>query len=269
MSRTLSRLTCGAITAAILSAAGAHAQLTVPLVSESRLFYVGIEADYPTLGVDDVQRILAEDLQMTPVGASLRSLANAQRRIWAFRAEDPDAATKALARSGKKAGFSAVERLQATVIESGVDPFTSTTARLIESDFENLWASWIGPRGETMWLFHESRLTRRALEKGLEKREVRPTFHHRPFTLSFEGERQPDFAALETIAIQKLDLLRATRLEKGLELEMYLRAVDSLVVIEQGGSLHVCPDFARRLLQGKSEAEGWSVTFYSGGFPFL
>ena len=177
---------------------------------------------------------------------------------------------KALARGAKKAGLTAVERLQATVLDSGVDPFNGTTARLVEANLDKLWASWIGPRGETMWLFHESRLTRRILEKGLEKYEVRANFHHRPFELSFTGEKEPDYAALETLAVQKLDLLRASRVEKGLSLDVYLRSVDSLLLIEHGGSLHVCPDFAGALLSEEKDAvAAWSVTFYSTGFPFL
>lgn len=270
MRRTLACITGGIAFAACLLSSHVLAQSTMPFVSKDRLIYVGIEADYSGIGLEEVTRILTEDLGVTPIGSSLRSLANVQRRIFALRTPDPDATMKSLSRGAKKAGLVGVERLQATVLDSGVDPFTGTIARLVENNLDKIWASWIGPRGETLWLFHESRLTRRTLEKGLEKYEVRPNFHHRPFELSFTGEKEPDYAALETLAVQKLDLLRASRLEKGLSLDVYLRGFDSLLLIEHGGSLHVCPDFAGILLSdAKDEVAAWSVTFYGTGFPFL
>jgi hypothetical protein len=268
--RTLDRFVGGCALAAILLAPSALAQSAMPLQSQERLIFVGIEADYAGLGVEEVTRRLQEDLEVKTVGTSLRSLANAQRRIFAVRSADPEATLKALTRGAKKAEWTAVERLQATVLDSGVDPFSSTTARLVEGNLDKVWSSWIGPRGETMWLFHESRLARRVLEKGLEKYEVRPNFHHRPFELSFTGEKEPDYAALETLAVEKLDLLRASRLEKGLALDVYLRGVDSLLLIEHGGLLHVCPDFVGPLIGTAKEAQAaWTVTFYSTGFPFL
>lgn len=271
MLRTLASFAGGIVVAASLLTSDALAQSTMPLQSQERLFYVGVETDYSGIGLEEVTRRLSEDLELTLMGSSLRSLANAQRRIFAVRSADPDATMKTLSRNAKKFDIANVERLQATVLDSGVDPFSGTTARLVENNLEKVWASWIGPRGESMWLFHESRLTRRVLEKGLEKFEVRPNFHHRPFELSFTGEKEPDYAALETLAVQKLDLLRASRLEKGLSLDVYLRGVESMLLINHGGSLHVCPDFASALLSSddKDGAAAWSVTFYSTGFPFL
>lgn len=270
MLRTLTSFAGGIVVAAGVLTSSVLGQSTMPLQSQDRLIYVGVEADYAAIGLEEVTRRLSEDLEIKLLGTSLRSLSNAQRRIFAVRSTDPEATMKALARGAKKADLTAIERLQATVLDSGVDPFSGTTARLVESNLDKVWASWIGPRGETMWLFHEKNLTRRILEKGLEKFEVRPNFHHRPFQLSFTGEKEPDYAALETMAVQKLDLLRASRVEKGLSLDVYLRSVESLLLIEHGGSLHVCPDFAGALLSGdKDAAASWSVTFYSTGFPFL
>lgn len=270
MSRTLAIMLGGALLAASVLSPRALAQSTMPLQSDDRLIYVGIEADYATLGVEEVARRLTEDLELETVGTSLRSLANVQRRIFALRTADADATFKAVQRGAKKSEFTAVERLQATVLDSGVDPFNGTVARLVEVDLEKVWSSWVGPRGETMWLFHDARLTRRVLEKGLEKHEIRPSFHHRPFELRFNGETDPDYSALETIALEKLDLLRATRLEKGLALDVYLRGVDSLLLIEHGGLTYACPDFVGPLLKaGKHDSKEWSVSFHSGGFPFL
>jgi len=260
----------GSLLAAAFCAPLALAQSQMPLQSKERLIYVGIEADFAGLGQDEITRRLSEDLELKLIGNSLRSLANAQRRIFALRTADPEVSFKALQRGAKKAEFTAVERLQTSVLDSGVDPFSGTTARLVESNLDKVWASWVGPRGETMWLFHESRLTRRTLEKGLEKYEVRPSFHHRPFELLYGGATDPDYSALETVAIEKLDLLRAVRLEKGLSLDVYLHDVDSLLLIEHGGLTYACPDFVGPLLTaGKQNAQEWSVSFHSGGFPFL
>lgn len=270
MRRTLVGFVGGLALAAGLFSPELRAQSAMPLQSQERLIYVGIEADFAGLGLEEVVRRLNEDLEVKTVGTSLRSLANAQRRIFALRSGDPEATVKTLTRGAKNAGLTKVERLQATVLDSGVDPFSGTTARLVENNLDKVWSCWIGQRGETMWLFHESRLPRRVLEKGLEKYDVRPNFHHRPFELSFTGEKEPDYAALETLAVEKLDLLRASRLEKGLALDVYLRGVDSLLLIEHGGLVHVCPDFVGPLIGTAKEAQAaWTVTFYSTGFPFL
>ncbi len=274
MSRTLAHFFGGTALATVLTFASLHARAgersTLPLQPGDRLIYVGIEADYSVVGLEEISRRLTEDLQLKLVGNPLRSLANAQKRIWALRTADPEATFKALEKGAKKAEFVSVQRLQATVLDSGATPFQVATARLIEGSLDRVWSAWVGPRGETMWLFHESRLTRKVLEKGLEKQEVRASFHHQAFDLACSGTKGPDFAALEASAAQKLDLLSSKRLEHGLSLDLYLRSVDSLLVIEHEGRMHVCPDFLGSLISADApDTDGWSVTFQSEGYPFL
>lgn len=263
MHRTLSSLV-GAL--ALLGGAGEPE--TLPLETADRLVFLGVQADYSTLGMEEVTRILTEDLGLKPVGESLRSASNVERRVWAVRCKDPDLTVKDLKRNAKKSGL-LVERLLLSVAEGGREGFGSASARVLEGQDERIWSGWLGPKGAQLWIFHESKLTTKLLEKFMAGAKLTAAWHHQAFALSSAAQPAADLAALEAVAALKLDLMSATKTESGLALDVYLRSLDSLIILEQPGRVRFCPDIRGKLIDPTlPESSGWNLTFSNDGYPF-
>lgn len=255
--------------AGILAASQSGDRATVPLEVVDRLAFVGVQADYATIGVEEVGRILTEECGLKLVGESLRSQSNVERRVFAVRAKDPDAALKDLKRTAKKRELVA-ERLLLSVVEGGKDGLNAAAARTAEGLDERIWSGWLGPRGERLWIFHEAKLTTKALEKAAAGAKLQVSWHSQAFELGTAQQPLPDLAALAAAAPQRLDLLHAVAGEKTLALHVYLRALDSLCVLEHEGRLHFCPDIRGKLIEPTLPGTaGWNLTFTSAGYPFL
>lgn len=264
MNRTLSSLV-----GAVVLVFGVGDRETLPLESAERLVFLGVQCDYSTLGIDEVQRLLSEELGLKPVGESLRSSTNVERRIWAIRCEDPESTFKELKRTAKKSGLS-VERMLLSVVEAGKDGFNGTTARVLEGLDERIWSGWPGPKGDRMWIFHEAKLTTKLMEKAMTGAKLGATWHHQAFDLTSIAQPAPDLGALETAAAAKLDLMSVTKVEAALALDVYLRGLDSLLILEQQGRLRFCPDFRGKLIDTTLPGSGgWHLTFSNDGYPFL
>ncbi len=273
MTRTLASLAATALFGGgslLCALAGTGERQTFPLdPTTDQLLFVGIQADYDALGMEEATRLLREDLELRIAGESLRSLSNVQRRVWAVRSKDPDATLKDLKRSAKKKDL-VIERLFASVVTAGRDPLNNSVARAMEGVDERVWAAWLGIRGEEVWLFHESKLTTKTLEKALGAAKLPNSWQHQAFDLSSAAEVPPDFALLESAAADKLDLLHATRGAAVLSLDVYLRGMDGLRVVQQESQTRFCPDFYGKLVGAAAPGtEGWKLTFQPDGFPFL
>lgn len=260
--------TLPSLVGALVLLAGAGDPETLPLETADRLVFLGVQADYATLGMDEVTRILTEDLGLKPVGESLRSASNVERRVWAVRCKDPELTCKDLKRNAKKSGL-AVERLLLSVAEGGRDGFSGSVARVLEGQDERIWSGWLGPKGAQLWIFHEVKLTTKLLEKAMTGAKLGTSWHHQTFGLSSAAQPAPDLAALEAVAPLKLDLMSATKTDGGLALEVYLRSLDSLIILEQPGRVRFCPDFRGKLIDPTlPESTGWNLTFSNEGYPF-
>lgn len=264
MNRTLSSLAGAAV---LLFGSGDRE--TLPLEPKDRLLFLGVQCDYATLGIEEVTRILSEDLGLKPVGESLRSASNVERRVWALRCADPEGTCKELKRTAKKSGLT-VERLLVSVAGSGREGFGSSAARVVEGLDERIWSGWIGPKGGQMWIFHEAKLTAKLLEKSMNGAKLDASWHHQAFALSSLSTPAADLAALEAAAAGKLDLMSVTKAEAALELDVYLRSLDVLVVLEQEGRTRFVPDFHGKLIEPTLPGStGWNLTFSNEGYPFL
>jgi hypothetical protein len=263
LNRTLSSLV-----GALVLVFGAGDRETLPLEVGDRLVFLGVQCDYSTLGIEEVQRLLSEDLGLKPVGESLRSASNVERRVWALRCKDPDGTFKEIKRTAKKSGLT-VERLLLSVVENGREPFNGSTARVVEGLDERIWSGWLGPKGEKMWIFHEAKLTTKLMEKSMNGVKLGATWYHQAFDLTSTAEPAPDLSALETAAAAKLDLLSVTKAEAALALDVYLRSLDSLLILEQQGRTRFCPDIRSKLIDATlPESSGWQLTFSNEGYPF-
>lgn len=241
----------------------------MPLETGDRLVFLGVQCDYATLGMEEVTRLLTEELALKPVGESLRSSSNVERRVWAVRCKDPDSTCKELKRSAKKCGL-LIERLVLSVTESGHDGFSASTARVLEGLDERIWSGWLGAKGAQLWIFHEAKLTTKLLEKSMTSAKLGASWHHETFELSSTALPAPDLAALEAVAASKLDLMSATKTDSVLALTVYLRGLDSFIILEQQGRMRLCPDFRGKLIDPTfPESSGWSLTFSNDGYPFL
>lgn len=234
----------------------------------AQVFFVGIQADYDALTLDEATRVLREELSLEIVGESQRAFGNVQRRVWAFRASDPGAAVKELKKAAKKKGF-VVERLEASVVIAGRDPISSSAARAAEALDERVWTAWLGPRGGEMWLFHESKLTPKALEKALQAAKLPASWQHSTYELTCTAPSAPDLAALEKVAAEKLDLVSARAADGVLTLDVYLRGMDVLAPVQQDKVMRFCPDVRTRLVDASAPAStGWTLTFADAPTPF-
>lgn len=253
---------------AVVLVFGAGDRETLPLEAKDRLVFLGVQCDYATLGIEEVTRILSEDLGLKPVGESLRSAGNVERRVWAVRCADPEGTCKELKRNAKKSGL-VIERLLLSVSESGREAFGSSTARVVEGLDERIWSGWLGPKGEKLWIFHEAKLTAKLLEKSMKEAKLGASWHHQAFQLSSLSKPAPDLALLESAAAGKLDLMSVTKADAALELDVYLRSLDSMLVLEQEGRTRFCPDFHGKLIEPTLPGStGWHLTFSNEGYPF-
>lgn len=273
MNRTLASLAAAALLGGgtlLHSLSGPAGRETIALEPvKERLIFVGIQADYDALAVEEAARVLKEEFGLLVAGDSLRSMSDVQRRVWAFRAEDPDAALKALKRNAKKKDL-VVERLHASVVSADRDPFSNSFARAAEAVDKRVWAAWVGVRGQDLWLFHEPKLTPKALEKALGAAKLPSRWQHHAFDLSCAAETLPDLAALELAAAEKLDLVHAVRGETGLTLDLYLRGLESLAVFPQASALRYCPDIRTQLVDAAAPGSaGWKLTYQADAYPFL
>jgi len=248
---------------------------------EGSMFFLGIEGDYRGFGLDELRSLL-EDQGLELVGDPLRGAVSAERRVWAVRVtdEDPKKLVRKLKKPLKKAGFQ-VERLRGSVFAPlGRDwnRVLPGASRALAGKDDKVWATW-APRGRTaascFWVFHETSLSRKKLERELKDAGLSITTFHQEFVLTPPpgvGDAVELMTTLEPIAAEQLDLLSLSLREGSLVLDVYLQDVDEMLIVPRGSKLCACPPEISALVaqtQAGSEEEPWKLAIPTEFVPFV
>ncbi len=260
------------------SAAGRDAFAFAP---EGSMFFLGIEGDYRGYGLDEIRSLL-EEQGLEVVGDPLRGTVSADRRVWAIRVteEDPGKLVRKLKKPLRKVGFQA-KRLRGSVFAplgrdwSRVLPSAS---RVLAGSDSKVWTTW-APRGRAaascFWVFHDTSLTRKKLERELKDAGLSTTPFHQEFVLTPPpgvGDAVALMTSLEPVAAEQLDLLSLSLREGSLVLDVYLQDVDEMLIVPRGTKLCACPPEISALVaqtQVGSEEEPWKLAIPTEFVPFV
>jgi len=242
---------------------------TTALAATETVIFLGLRGDFS----GDIELSMADQLEakedITIVGDPVRALATKNTRIWAIRT--PTTAKKlerGLKREMKKAGYE-VDILKGTALTSLGDDRSATLKRALrdlEREEDKVWGSHLDSREGIMWVFHESKVDGKDIQKVLRKSKVKTGFHHIELTLAAKGELQADGLAKQ--AGKDLDLARASSNGSELVLDVYLRDLEGMLALRRGKHNIACPDvlcFLGSVPAGELE---WTVTLDTTGFPF-
>ena len=245
------------------------------LDSDSSVIFLGITGDYHTMDVAAMTELLTTAHELTLVGDPLRAETDDHHRVWAVRitGESSSKIIKPLTRALKKLDFEVTE-LQATVLSPGSGEASRdvrSALRSLERMEEKIHAIWTDRRVGTVWVFHEDRLKSKRIAELLRDTEVVFDFHHQEFDLVPGGEAKAsaDLDKIGGCATEKLDLVRTSRRDDALVLDLFLRDVKSFQVLADGPRVLLCPAFSATLLTEVPAGIEWSVTLTNDGFPFV
>lgn len=253
----------------------APGRVTIPLGGETeQVVFLGIEGDYRAMEPDKMAELLTTAHELELIGTSLRSETEGDRRVWAVKTNSSAIKlAKTLKRSLDKIEFE-VYPVHVTVLSplASVDLRDVRSAvRLSERAEEKITAIHFDSGTRQMWVFHDPKLKSKKVEKVFRDLEMLIDFHHQEFDLVAGGEAKAsaNLDALNGCAGEKLDLVRSTRREDALVLDVYLRDMESFQVLELNKRDYFCPAFAATLLADAPAGVEWSVTLSNDGFPFV
>lgn len=244
---------------------------TLSLSAAESVIFLGITGDYREVSADDLAIRLAGEEDIFFVGESIRAMGDRSRRVWAIRTAEPKKVSKKLKKPLKELGFKATQ-LRLSVVQPLQNDAKAmrTASRTIEEGDKKVWAVWADRRGPGVWVFHESKLSGKAIEGMFRKTEARVAFYHQEF--EFSTNEGADFSTLTTAAEENLDSLKVLVRKECLVLDLFLRDIDSMLLLEneQGTKQFLCPDIVDSFLGTSAAASlDWAVTLENDGFPFV
>lgn len=243
---------------------------TLSLSAAESVVFVGITGDYKAMPADHLTIYLSEEKDLEFVGESIRAMGDPTRRVFAVRTDDAKKLLKTMKAPLKKKGFKAYQ-LEATVVEPLKQDGKAlrTAQRTVEAD-KKVWTMWSTRRTPGVWVFHETKLSGKQVEGLFRKTEAKVAFYHQEF--EFSTTEGADYPALTAAAEEKLDALRVAVREEKLVLDLYLRDLNSMLILENanGTKTYLCPDIVKPFLgTGAAASLDWAVTLESEGFPFV
>ncbi|MDA0667252.1 MAG: hypothetical protein O3A95_03575 [Planctomycetota bacterium] len=243
---------------------------TLSLSAAESVVFLGITGDYREVSAEDLAIRLAGEEDIAFVGESIGAMGDRSRRVWAIRTDEPKKVSKKLDKPLNKLGFKATQ-LQLSVVQPLQNDAKAmrTASRTIEDDTQ-VWAVWADRRGPGVWIFHESKLSGKKIEGMFRKTEAKVAFYHQEF--EFSTNDGADLPTLTTAAKEKLDSLKVSVREERLVLDLFLRDIDSMLLLEneKGTKQFLCPDIVHPFLGTSAAASlDWAVTLENDGFPFV
>lgn len=243
---------------------------TLSLEAAERVVFLGITGDFKEMPAEHVVTYLSEEKDLEFVGDSIRAMGDPTRRVFAVRTEDSKKLLKAVKAPLKKKGFKAYHLNATAVTPLKQDAKAMRTAqRTVEAD-KKVWTMWGTRRAPSIWVFHESKLSGKKVEGLFRKTDAKVAFYHQEF--AFSTTEGADYAALTAAAQEKLDALKVAVREEKLVLDLYMRDLDSMLILENanGTKSFLCPDIVKPFLDTSAAASlAWDVTLENEGFPFV
>jgi len=242
---------------------------TSTLATQTSIVFLGIEGDYKAVQAEELATWLQEDQKQIVFGKVLRALGDPSRRVWAIETAAPKKLLRTLKTGLKKQGFQAT-MLVATAVES-LDKDSRnvrSACRQVERD-SKVWTMWSDRKAETIWVFHESKLSAKQVEGLYRKTECAVAFAHQEIVVA-PGACE-DLSGMIPKLDKKLDAMRVSLREGSLVANLYLRDLDRLLVLHREGSekIVLCPPGLREAVPADEDPASWKVTIDNDGYPFL
>lgn len=243
---------------------------TLSLSAAESVVFLGITGDYKEMPAEHLAVYLEQEADVELVGESIRAMSDPSRRVWAVRTAEPKKLAKSLRKPLMKKGFKGTQ-LRATVVEAlGKDDSSLRSAQRSVEREDKIWTIWGTRRAPGVWVFHDKKLTSKKVEGLFRKTKAKVAFYHQEF--EFSTTEGADLPTLTTAAEENLDSVRVCIREECLVLDLFLRDLDSLLLLEnaKGTKRYLCPDIVDPFL-GTSAAASleWAVTLENKGFPFV
>jgi len=243
---------------------------TLSLSAAERVVFLGITGEYKEMPAEHLVTYLSEEKDLEFVGKSIRAMGDPNRRVFAVRTDDAKKLVKTVKAPLKKKGFKAYQ-LQATVVTPLKQDARAmrTAQRTVEAE-KKVWTMWGTRRTPSIWVFHEPKLSGKQVEGMFRKTDAKVAFYHQEF--EFSTTEGADYDALTTAAKEKLDAIKVAVREEKLVLDLYLRELDNMLLLENtNGTKHfLCPNIVESFLDTSAAASlNWAVTLENEGFPFV
>jgi hypothetical protein len=251
-------------------------QSTVALNSAVSVVFVGIEGDYKATSADELATWLLKEKKIVVVGDSIRAMGDADRRVWAIQSEDCKKTLKGLKSGLKKQGFKATPLVATALSPLQEDSRAMKSAmRDVESNEKKIWT------GKALWAFHESRFESKKVEALFRKTKAKMSFFHTEYCFNsavmneLKGGEASD-AGLNVEEITKtaeasLDCLKVSTRDGGLVMDLYMRDVESMLLLKSSNGRHqfFCPNVQKTSIKRLQVPElNWTVTVEDPGMPF-
>lgn len=245
---------------------------TMALDASESLVFLGIEGDFVNDGDIAMVQRLESDFKLEVIGQPVRSTTTRSRYVFAVQGDSASKLARKLKRSLKKDGYKVIP-LRITVV-SAVGEAKSRdikrAAQAAERAEKKVFATFAATREGLIWVFHESKLKAEKVLDLFEEGDTLFDFYHQEIELAPDkGGNIADLAQLSALASEKLDLVRASQAEGFLTLDLYLRDLDSMILMVRGRHSFACLDVYDSFLKPQKTEANWVVTFENDGYPFV
>ncbi len=242
---------------------------TCSLETKESLFFMGVEGNFNGDLEEAFTARLHKELKLEFVGKPVRSSITKERKVWAVRTDisSKDLA-KLLKKELRKSGY------KATLLNgTAFSLLTKTSGSTVHRTFRDLaraeskiWAFDPDSKSEVIWVFHESKYDSSKLRKALRETKLKLGFHH--IELSLLTDSTQSMEGLAEGVGESLDLVAVKGAEQGLQLDIYLRDIDSMMALQEVGDTVACPNVQDALIKNGPADLSWTVSLDNPGFPF-
>jgi len=247
--------------------AGAFASST--LGAQTTVVFLGIEGDYKEVSVEDLTKWFDEEKEQKVVGKPLRAISDQSRRVWALETDEPKKLLRGLKSGLKKQGFKA-----SMLVTTAVEPLEKdaravrTALRTIEQE-KKVWTSYNARGSEIIWVFHEKSYEAKKVEGLFRDTDATVAYAHQ--NVSLAPAQCDDLATMAVELTEKLDALKVSTNEDHFVADLFLRDIESFLVLHQDGGKKMvfCPSTLLRAVPADQDPATWQVTIDNTGYPFL
>lgn len=241
---------------------------TSTLAAQTNVVFLGIEGDYKEVSVEALTTWFVEDQEQKVIGTPIRAMSDPTRRVWALETEEPKKILRGLKSGLKKQGFQA-----SLLVTTAVEPLEKnaralrTALRTIEQE-DKVWTSWNTRGCETIWIFHEKSFDAKKVEGLFRDTEATVAFAHQDVSLA--PAHCDDYATMAVELTEKLDALKISTNEDHFVADLFLRDIESFLILRQEGSkeMVLCPSTLLRAVPADQDPATWKVTIDNTGYPF-
>ncbi|MBT3339894.1 MAG: hypothetical protein HOM34_07090 [Planctomycetes bacterium] len=245
---------------------------TMALDASESLVFLGIEGDFANDGDVAMSQRLENEYKLQVIGRPVRATSNREHYVFAVQADDAGKLARKMKRGLKKDDYKVSALCLTVVVAVGEVKSRDLrrAAQMVEENDKSVFASFVSKREGLVWVFHESKLKSKKVLALFDESKVLFDFYHQDVELAPDKDGKiSDLAQLAATASEKLDLARASQAEGYLTLDVYLRDLDSMILMQRGRHTFACLDVYKPFIKPLKSETKWIVTFDNSGYPFV